>query len=523
MFWNIISVLVALTGLAYYFLHRRYSYWKNQNVPYSKPMPIVGNYGGLIFLQKHIAHIVVDICKEFPNEPYIGAFFGTDPTLIVQDPQVIKQITTKDFYYYNGREISDYTEKEVIGRNVLSAHGDNWKVVRQNLTPIFSSAKMKMMFDLVNKCALQFEKLLDHETKMSDIVEARLIMARYTMACITSCAFGVDGKTMEDGFLQNPFKGLGDLAFNQTKFEAFKLIIRTVWPGIFYGFGQKIVPIKFNQFFHELITSVFKARGYKPSDRNDFIDFILSFQENKHITGDSISNLITGEKNKASVPVNDEFLVAQCFIFFLAGFETSATTLSYTVYEFAKNPDVMRRAQKEVDEYLLKRENKLQYDSVNELPFLDACVDETLRMYPVTPVLTREVLADTALPSGVKLHKGVRIHIPLQRLHYHPKYFPEPEVYRPERFLGEEKRNIVPNTYMPFGDGPRLCLGQRFAKMQILSGLVTVLKKFDFELAPGTPTKPRYVPYTQFPIPSHPLNVKFTPREGWQSRIYNKN
>nr|ULR85526.1 cytochrome P450 [Spodoptera frugiperda] len=212
----------------------------------------------------------------------------------------------------------------------------------------------------------------------------------------------------------------------------------------------------------------------------------------------------------------------QCFVFFAAGFETSSTTLGYTLYELAKHEEMQQKVLNEVDAYLARHNNKLNYDCVTELPYLDAVIDETLRFYPVLGMIPRELMEDYTMPDGAKLDKGLRVHLPVFYLHHNPEYYPEPEVFRPERFLGEKKKNIIPYTYMPFAEGPRLCIGMRFAKMQMLAGLITMLKKYRLELADGMPTKLKFKAQSFITHPVGGIKIKFIEREGWESRVFAK-
>ncbi|MBN4841793.1 cytochrome P450, partial [Citrobacter braakii] len=105
-------------------------------------------------------------------------------------------------------------------------------------------------------------------------------------------------------------------------------------------------------FFHNLITAVMGKRNYQPSGRHDFVDLVMSWKQSNVITGDSMKSLTTGEAHKVSLVADDDLLVAQCFVFFTAGFETSSTTLSYTLYELAKHPKIQDRVIEEVDSYM---------------------------------------------------------------------------------------------------------------------------------------------------------------------------
>lgn len=454
----VIFTIFSLT-LLFFASKRKHNYWKKKRVPYPDPKPVFGNYGDYILLKKFVGDVSQNICRAYPNEPYIGTFYGSDPALLVQDPELIKLVLTKDFYYFSSREVSKYTHNEIITQNLFFTYGDRWKVIRQSMTPIFTSAKMKNMFYLVENCCHDFEKLLDYEKSVSDVIELRSLTARFTMESISSCAFGVDINSMQKDHSQNPFIQMGSKILDSSTYRSLKWISRAMWPAEFYGLGFKTFSTDIDKFFNTFLTNVFKGRDYKPTDRNDFIDCIMNLKKNKYITGDSLSNAKTGGNEKVVLEVDNDLLVSMCVVFFAAGFETSSTTMSYTLFELAKDKDAQRTVQEEIDEYLKVRGNKLNFDCLTALPFTQACVDEALRLYPVLAVITREVVEDYTFPSGLTLEKDMRVHIPVYHLHRNPAHFPDPEKFRPERFLPEERHNIKPYTYMPFGDGPRICIG----------------------------------------------------------------
>lgn len=455
---SVLSLVAAILLSVYYVSTFKFDHWKKKKVPFAKPVPIFGNYGELILLKKYFGKVAQNLCQQFSGAPYFGTFYGTEPALMIQDPQLVKLVLTKDFYYFSGREISNYTHKEVFTKNIFFSGGDRWKVVRQNLTPLFSSAKNKNMFHLIQNCSYVFETMLDKYVEESNVFEGRGMMARYTISGVCSCAFGIDTHTLDQP-VNNPFTAIAFSIFENTVYRGMKLNVRAIWPAIFYGLGFKSFPTKIDKFFSDLIVGIFEGRDYKPSSRNDFVDLILSFKEKNCITGDSLSNMKTGENKKVDIHVDNELLVAQCITFFAAGFETTASTLSFTLYELAKNQHVQKKVHEEIDAYLQKNNNQITYDCVKELPFLEACIHEAMRLYPVLGVLTREVVDDYTFPSGLQLEKGTRVHVPVYALHHDPANFPDPEQYQPERFLPENKGNIKPYTYMPFGEGPRICIG----------------------------------------------------------------
>ena len=283
---NALLVLAALLGTIFYLIYlfskRKFGYWKKKDVPYLEPVPFLGNYGRYILQQEYPGHMIQKLCQRFADQPYFGAFYGTEPVLVVHSPEMIKHVLTKDFYYVNGRESSNYSGSEVVTQNLFFNAGDRWKIVRQNLTPLFSSAKMKNMYHLIEKCTIAFEDMLDYELAISDVIEMRQTTARYTMDCICSAAFGVESDTMGK-VDNNPFKYMADAIFEASQYRGFKIICRAIWPAIFYRVGLQIFPPAIDQFFSKLLKGVFESRDYKPSPRNDFVDLVLTLKKEDYI------------------------------------------------------------------------------------------------------------------------------------------------------------------------------------------------------------------------------------------------
>jgi len=128
------------------------------------------------------------------------------------------------------------------------------------------------------------------------------------------------------------------------------------------------------------------------------------------------------------------------------------------------------------------------YETVAEMPYLEACIKESLRMSAPVARNDRECNKDWEY-KGIKIKKGTKIGIPIQVVHKNPEYWPEPELFRPERFLKENAGNIVPCSYLPFGQGPRACLGERFAVVEIKAAMVRLLQEFRLEKCEKTQLK----------------------------------
>lgn len=176
-------------------------------------------------------------------------------------------------------------------------------------------------------------------------------------------------------------------------------------------------------------------------------------------------------------------VAAQIAIFFVAGFETSSATMTFCLFELARNPKVQRKVQADIDAALSNHGGVFTYEALQEMTYLDNCIDETLRMYPPLAVLQRECIRDYRIPdSNVVIPTGTMVFLPVFGFHRDKSLYPEPSKFIPERFTDPSYQETLKTAYYPFGDGPRTCIGRKLGKIQAKLGLCSLLAKFNLEL-----------------------------------------
>ncbi|EDO32658.1 predicted protein [Nematostella vectensis] len=204
--------------------------------------------------------------------------------------------------------------------------------------------------------------------------------------------------------------------------------------------------------------------------RQDFVQLMLDAQEQ---TIEGVAKL------------NDDELAAQSVAFLIAGFETTGSTLSNTAYFLATHTDVQGKLIQELDEARKNRGDKTLYDLAQHTEYLDRVLSEVLRLCAPAFILLRKCEEECTI-NGVHFPKGVDVNIPTYTLHRDPEAWEKPEEFDPEHFSPEAKEKRHPYSYMPFGMGPRQCIGMRFAMLEIKICLMAVLEKFAFERASDT-------------------------------------
>ncbi|GAB0087262.1 hypothetical protein DMENIID0001_015550 [Sergentomyia squamirostris] len=234
------------------------------------------------------------------------------------------------------------------------------------------------------------------------------------------------------------------------------------------------------------ITSFWETMNFREKNniqRKDFMQLLLQLKNTGKVGADGKWNIKSTGNNATGLTFHE--LAAQAHSFLVAGFETSATKISFFLYEIAKHPTIQAKVQMEIDEIIKKYNGEITYEGVMEMKYLESCIDESLRMYTPLPVLNRECTEEYKLPgTGLTLEKGTRILIPVNAIHTDPKYFPEPETFKPERFLSgiSNGAEIKGFTYVPFGEGPRICIGLKLGKLQTKIGIIFILSNFNIRL-----------------------------------------
>ncbi|XP_011865322.1 PREDICTED: cytochrome P450 9e2-like [Vollenhovia emeryi] len=471
----VLSAIVGTLGL-YYFFFRHLNYFKKHGVPHVKPFPIVGNMGSTIFRRESLAGFVKSMYNLNPDAKYVGVYDVKNPIVMLRDPQLIKLVTLRHFDAFKDHiSFVDENQDPFFGKNLSVLRGDRWHGIRSMLSPAFTSSKMKSMFKLMSDCGVDFSSYLAQLPSKKRTVDSKDIFTRYTNDVIATCAFGLSVDSMRNP--KNDFYVYGKKATNFTGFILLKLSVLKAFPWLARILRLTIIPEEVANFFRDLVKTTIKTREENGIVRPDMLQLMMEMRS---------------KEGKIELTIDD--MVAQAFIFFFGGFESTATLMCFAAHEIAVNQDIQEKLQKEIDQVLEDTNGQASYEAVNGMEYLDAVINEALRMYPVGVVLDRLCLKDFELPPalpGMKpftIKKGQGVWIPVYGLQHDPKYFEEPETFDPERFLGERKKdNLNCGAYLPFGLGPRMCIANRFALLETKVLFFHLLARCDLKPSEKTP------------------------------------
>ncbi|XP_051157195.1 cytochrome P450 9e2-like [Leptopilina boulardi] len=468
MYLLLLTFIVGAIGLLL-FTYRYRNYWKRQGViPHIKPVPLFGNTLDVMFKRSLSGpEFINKIYQLFQKAKYTGIMMFHTPLIVLQDPELIKEICIKDFDYFPDHN-SFFTEDAdpLFGKNLFVLRGNRWKGMRNTLSPTFTASKMKFMFTLISKSSQNFVDYFLNKEDETFCIEMKDIFTRYTNDVIATAAFGITVNSLKDR--DNEFYLHGKDATNFNSFSrGLKFIALRYCAPITKLFGATVMSRSATHFFQNLIQETVKIRNEKNIIRPDMIHLLLE-----------------ASRNEKGVEVTIDDIIGHSIIFFLAGFATSALVMGFAAHELVVNPEIQEKLRKEVDHFTKEEGGEISYDTISKMKYLDMVISETLRKYPPNAMMDRLCVKKYTLPKATPdskeyvIEPGSMIWLPIYGLHHDEKYFPDPEKFDPERFSDENKDKINPYAYIPFGLGPRKCIGNRFALMEIKVLFVHLLQNF---------------------------------------------
>ncbi|XP_017884321.1 cytochrome P450 6a2-like [Ceratina calcarata] len=470
-----LTLFAGAVALLCFYLYLRFTYWKRNGIPTARGCyPIVGHVLPVLSNKKSFNDMVQEIYNEYPDCSMVGIYRTIRPALIIRDPNLVKTVMQSNFsnFHTNGLHIEADADP-LFAKNPFFSEGEVWSTERKRLTYAFSSSKLKSLFVTVTGVCEKFKNYLNRRLSSNDKyeVELKYLFSKFTGEVVANAALGIEGRCFEDKDDPNAFDQIGHSFFKPTKLEKFFSQCIFLLPELNHLLKIRFVPKQLDQLFRKIVEKNMEIRRKEPAPRNDFLQLMIDLEK-------------TGEA------LDLEAVTAHAFSFYADGFETSSTTLSFIGYQLATHQDVQDRLRNEVKTVIEKHGGALTYEGLKEMTYMDQVINESQRCYVALTILNKECSESFVLEGsdGLRCHvkPGTQILIPIQALQLDPKYWPDPQNFDPERFSEERKGGIKKYTFLPFGEGPRMCVGMRMALMQMKACLATLLKDHKIELSPKT-------------------------------------
>ncbi|XP_077533800.1 cytochrome P450 3A13-like isoform X2 [Haemaphysalis longicornis] len=493
---ELLPLLVLAASLLIWWLRKTFTFWKDKGIVH------LGFWEYMRFCYdiytKPLNEVEISYYEKYGR--VYGSYQGTDPTLVVGDPDILREIMVSQFKNFSDRSEAQRVGSELWRKSILNLSGDEWSKTRRIFLPALNPIRLRKIALKVKATAEKaVSKVMEAVTQETPLNISEL--AEHSSLCSTiALNYSVD---LENADKDHPL--LKSLDAISITLAGWKLVMLFMMPKIYRLLQPDYPKEAESNLFKTFVSHLMEERKSKNkvSKEDDFLQVFMDaeydWQNGTDGKGDN------AEKQKMSL----EAITAQGLIFFVAGVEGAASAVTHTAYLLATHPEYQDKVTAEVDKAI--SEGGLTYDALQEMPYLEASIKEAMRLATPDSVIMRLCTEETTV-AGIHFKPGMCVGIPLAAIHRDPEYFPEPDKFNPERFLPVNKESVKPFTYIPFGAGPRTCVGKRLGVVQAKTTLACLLSRVRLEPCSETMPALKYKPCQLLPVIDGPVILRAVPR-----------
>ncbi|KAL8558302.1 hypothetical protein ACOMHN_059549 [Nucella lapillus] len=475
--------------------------------------------------------------KDWQQEfgPIYGIYRAKRASIVIHDPKMLREVMVKQFDAFPNRIKLRVTDREPLCHMLQFLEGDHWRHVRRVLSPGFSSGKLKLMLPIIQRSC---RHLADHVRQLAENgqhVDIKDLSNAFSMEVTAGAGFGLEVRCVG-----NPGEPFSQAACRILYPAKWKFTLLFLFPWLFdvlSSVGLSLFPARDTAYLTDVIRAALRQR--RQDTEQKYKDYLQCLVEAERGEGRGMESE-GGDDREVDTPslntapcwtrkgLSVEEVEANSRNFLLAGYENTATALAFLLYNLAGHPSCLTTLQAEVDSVLGQAE--VDYRAVTDMPYLDMCLNESLRLYPPGIMLDRECVKDTAVRGmhvprgmldrecvrdtavhGLHVPRGMLITIPVYSLHTDPALWPDPLTFDPQRHRAEARAERDPFSFLPFGLGPRICIGMRMSQMEVKMAAAAIVQHFSPVLCPQSVFPAQISSHVRLG-PVDTMWVKFHPR-----------
>lgn len=403
----------------------------------------------------------------------IGQYhFGPYALIQMNSPELAHSVLVERAYDFDKGALTHNAFEPMIGQGLFISEGDFHRRQRKLMAPSFQPHQIKSYADAM----VHYGEQIQQHWREGATINLGEEMTALTMSIV--------GKVLFDAEVFKETDELGAAMADLLAFTNYGISnlfpIPLSWPVPRSNRARRSLAILDKQ-----IYKMIHDRQQSSDERNDFLSILLNARE------------------EDGSPMSPKQVRDEAITLFGAGHETTASALTWAWYLLAGHPEILQKLQAEVDTVLQGRVPT--FTDLPNLPYTLQILKEAMRLYPPAYAVARVALHDLEI-DGYHVAKGQSVLVAVYAIHHRPDFYPEPEVFRPERFTPEQEKKLPRYAYMPFGAGPRVCIGNHFAQMEGHLLLATLAQHVSLELVSGQQIKPDLT-NTITIRPNHPVQM----------------
>jgi cytochrome P450 len=444
----------------------------------SRSIPAVPRFRSFVD-SRAMAHNPVRVLSRYAalyGDTFRFYFGGVKEAIITTNPVVIQHVLKTNWENYHKSHIQKKRMGHFLGKGLLTTEGEAWKTQRRLIQSGFERKQLEILSSIMQDSLDDSLRDFDRRARIGP-VDIYPLMMKITFAMVGKSLFGAKLKEKDIETISEAISTVQEFMVRQT--------IQPYLNPWFALSGETRT--------HEEMTA--RAFGIL----RDYIQ-----RRRQEEPGHDLLQILLDARYSDGSRMDDELVVSESMQLLVAGHETSSNALSWTLYLLSTHPDCVERVREEFDSML--GEEPLRFADVPKFEFTTQVINEALRLYPPFWMVDRMALADDRA-GDLDIPGGSTVVVFIHGTHHSPRYWQNPESFEPERFTKANEKLNTPFSHLPFGAGPRGCIGGNYAMLQMLMILSVLLRKYDFRFVPGQTIEPRPMVILR---PEHGIRMTFT-------------
>ena len=293
---EVVTLLSFILAAVYIYFKWSFTYWKKRNVPYIEPIFPFGNFIDRALARKPLGVVCTDIYNKLEGHKYGGAYLFNSPRIFVRDPDFIKDVLVKDFSTFHDRGLYMNEEIEPLSGHLFFLRGIKWRNLRVNLTPTFTSGKLKMMFQRFVDCGKGLQTCLEEVGEKGEVTEIKEVLARFSTDIISSCAFGIECNCLKNENAE--FRQWGRKIFEPSLKQLIIMMLSGIAPIVLDTLKLSPIDSEISKYFRNMVQETVEYREKNNVKRNDFLQLLIQLKNKVLLDDEQKTEDQSNETNK---------------------------------------------------------------------------------------------------------------------------------------------------------------------------------------------------------------------------------
>jgi cytochrome P450 len=403
--------------------------------------------------------------------------FGPFRVFVANSPEIIHDVLVSNASAYHKSASTKAVMRPLLGNGLFVNDGESWRTQRKLVSPAFHHKRVAAYADLM----VRFAQDIAQQWQDGAQIDLEGFMSEYTIHVVTKALFDaeVSGEAAE-------LRSVVEQVLHAVDKRLMTLFPTPMWVPTAEIRRYKAAITRLDELIYRMIED--RRAGKTGQNIDD--------------KGDALSMLMLS-KDEDGGGMNNKQVRDEVMTLFGAGHETTSRTLTWTWYLLSQHPEIEAQFHQELQTVLGGRAPTLE--DLPHLTLTEQILKESMRLYPPAWVTTRQASQDTTL-GGERIPKNSIVIVNIWGVHHNPNFYPDPWGFHPERFTPDFEKSLPKSAYIPFGNGPRVCIGNAFAMMEAKIALAVLGQRFSLSLKPGHPVEPQDM-FTLRPRYGMPMRV----------------